>query len=49
MAQLILFNKPFGVICQFSASGDRPTLKSYLPQRDISIRQAGSTPIARGW
>jgi 23S rRNA pseudouridine2457 synthase len=35
MAQLILFNKPFGVICQFSASGDRPTLKSYLPQRDI--------------
>ena len=23
---LILLNKPFGVICQFSPSGDRPTL-----------------------
>ena len=35
MAQLILFNKPYGVICQFSASGGSPTLKDYLPQRDI--------------
>ena len=35
MAQLILFNKPYGVICQFSASGGNPTLKDYLPQRDI--------------
>jgi 23S rRNA pseudouridine2457 synthase len=35
MAQLILFNKPYGVICQFSPSGDHATLKDYLPQRDI--------------
>lgn len=35
MAQLILFNKPYGVICQFSASGSSPTLKDFLPQRDI--------------
>jgi 23S rRNA pseudouridine2457 synthase len=27
---LILFNKPYGVICQFSPSGDKPTLKSYI-------------------
>jgi 23S rRNA pseudouridine2457 synthase len=35
MAQLILFNKPYGVICQFSPSGESATLKDYLPQRDI--------------
>jgi 23S rRNA pseudouridine2457 synthase len=28
---LIAFNKPFGVICQFSPSGDKPTLKDYVP------------------
>ena len=27
---LILFNKPHGVICQFSPSGDKPTLKNYI-------------------
>lgn len=27
---LILFNKPYGVICQFSADGMHPTLKDYL-------------------
>lgn len=27
---LIAFNKPFGVICQFSSSGDKPTLKEYV-------------------
>lgn len=27
---LILFNKPYGVICQFSPSGDKPTLKNYI-------------------
>jgi len=28
---LILFNKPFGVICQFSAHEKHPTLKDYIP------------------
>lgn len=27
---LIAFNKPYGVICQFSPSGDKPTLKDYI-------------------
>jgi 23S rRNA pseudouridine2457 synthase len=27
---VILFNKPFGVICQFSGDGTRPTLKKYV-------------------
>lgn len=27
---LIAFNKPYGVVCQFSASGDRPTLKDFI-------------------
>jgi len=35
MTPLILFNKPYGVICQFSPSGDHATLKDYLPQRDV--------------
>jgi len=26
-----LFNKPYGVICQFSPEGDKPTLAQYLP------------------
>src|SRR5258706_9576161 len=31
MARLILLNKPFGAICQFSASGARATLKDFVP------------------
>lgn len=31
MSSLILFNKPFGVICQFSGDGSRPTLKDFIP------------------
>jgi 23S rRNA pseudouridine2457 synthase len=27
---VILFNKPFGVICQFTGDGTRPTLKDYV-------------------
>jgi 23S rRNA pseudouridine2457 synthase len=30
MARLILLNKPFGAICQFSRDGERPTLKDFL-------------------
>jgi 23S rRNA pseudouridine2457 synthase len=29
-AGVILLNKPFGVICQFSGDGTRPTLKDYV-------------------
>ena len=32
---LVLFNKPYGVLCQFSPSGNHPTLRDYLPQRDV--------------
>lgn len=31
MSKLLLLNKPYGVICQFSPSGDRPTLKDFVP------------------
>lgn len=31
MATVVLFNKPYGVICQFSPSGDKPTLKNFVP------------------
>ncbi len=30
MSRLILFNKPYGVICQFSRDGDRPTLAGFI-------------------
>lgn len=30
MPRLILFNKPYGVICQFSRDGDRPTLADFI-------------------
>jgi 23S rRNA pseudouridine2457 synthase len=29
--KLLLLNKPYGVICQFSPSGERPTLKDFVP------------------
>ena len=31
MSQLLLFNKPYGVVCQFSPDGLHPTLKDYIP------------------
>jgi 23S rRNA pseudouridine2457 synthase len=30
MPDIILFNKPYGVICQFSPSGSHPTLKDFI-------------------
>lgn len=40
MTSIVLFNKPYGVICQFSpalrpAGGARDCLRAYLPQRDV--------------
>lgn len=35
MSRLILFNKPFGVICQFSGDGDRPTLADFIDVRGV--------------
>ena len=32
---LIAFNKPHGVICQFSPSGDKPTLKDFIDIPDV--------------
>ena len=31
MSRILLLNKPYGVICQFSPSGDRQTLKDFVP------------------
>ena len=35
MSRLILFNKPYGVLCQFSSQGAHITLKDYLPIPDV--------------
>jgi 23S rRNA pseudouridine2457 synthase len=35
MPQLILFNKPYGVLSQFSDPGDRPTLADYIVLKNI--------------
>jgi 23S rRNA pseudouridine2457 synthase len=35
MDEVVLFNKPYGVLCQFSGPEARTTLAGYLPQRDI--------------
>jgi 23S rRNA pseudouridine2457 synthase len=31
MPSLILFNKPYGVLCQFTSAAGRPCLKDYVP------------------
>lgn len=35
MRQVIIFNKPYGVVCQFSSDGKHPTLKDYIPIADV--------------
>ena len=35
MARVVLFNKPYGVICQFSPSAGKKTLKDFVPIPDI--------------
>jgi 23S rRNA pseudouridine2457 synthase len=35
MGRILLFNKPFGVICQFSRNGLHPTLADYIPLPDF--------------
>ena len=35
MPVVVLLNKPFGVICQFSRDGVRKTLRDFLPHPDI--------------
>jgi len=32
---LLLFNKPYGVLCQFTDKAGRPTLARYVPVRDV--------------
>jgi 23S rRNA pseudouridine2457 synthase len=32
---VVLFNKPYGVVCQFSAHPARPTLKHFIPLEDV--------------
>ena len=39
MSQLILFNKPFGVLCQFTDPDGRPTLSDYI--RKAGVYAAG--------
>lgn len=35
MSRILLFNKPYGVICQFSRDGMHPTLADYIPVPDV--------------
>ena len=35
MSRILLFNKPFGVICQFSRDGLHPTLSDYISLPDF--------------
>ena len=34
-ARVVLLNKPYGVLCQFSSDGSRPTLKAFVDVPDV--------------
>ena len=34
-AEVVLFNKPYGVLCQFTGDGTRPTLADYIDVPDV--------------
>jgi len=35
MSRVLIFNKPYGALCQFSAEGSRPTLKDFIAVPDV--------------
>lgn len=35
MSKIILFNKPYGVLCQFTDNEGRPTLADYIDVKDV--------------
>jgi len=35
MSKIILLNKPYGVLCQFTDSENRPTLASYINEKNV--------------
>lgn len=35
MAKIILLNKPYGILCQFTDSEGRPTLADYINEKDV--------------
>ncbi len=45
---LLLFNKPYGVVCQFSVHPTRPTLKQFIAL-ETYIRPAVWTGTAKVW
>ncbi len=35
MSEIILFNKPYGVLCQFTDTQGRPTLADYITEKNV--------------
>jgi len=47
-AKVLLFNKPCGVLCQFSPSAGKRTLKDFIAVADV-YPAAGSMPTVKVW